>query len=160
MQLPSCWTQRNPTRAINFKFITKRQKSSSRLKSHNFHNSVTSNVILHRRSIAGLNGLIINSGHLVSELPVVPSQLLPESGSFYGWTVAWSVLLLFPREDIQYTKYGCIYSICCPYFDFLCGLVIRVSGYRSKGPGFDSLQVWGLERGPLSLVRTIEELLE
>jgi hypothetical protein len=21
---------------------------------------------------------------------------------------------------------------------FLCGLVVRVSGYRSKGPGFDS----------------------
>jgi hypothetical protein len=47
-----------------------------------------------------------------------------------------------------------------------CGLVVRVPGYRSRGPGFDSqrykifLEVMGLERGPLSLVRIIEELLE
>jgi hypothetical protein len=47
-----------------------------------------------------------------------------------------------------------------------CGLVVRVSGYRSRGPGFHSLRFemfWegaGLERGPLSLVRTTEELLE
>jgi hypothetical protein len=50
--------------------------------------------------------------------------------------------------------------------DGLCGLVVRVSGYRSRGPRFDSRSyqlfgdVGGLERGPLSLVRTIEELLE
>jgi hypothetical protein len=46
----------------------------------------------------------------------------------------------------------------------LCCLVVRVSGYR--GPGFDSrpFQIFWeaavLERGPLSLVRTTEELLE
>jgi hypothetical protein len=50
--------------------------------------------------------------------------------------------------------------------DRLCGLVVRVPGYRSRDPGFDSRpyqifwEVGGLERGPLSLVRTIEELLE
>jgi len=50
--------------------------------------------------------------------------------------------------------------------DRLCGLVVRVSGYRYRGPGFDSRRyqifwvVVGLERGPLSLVRSIEELLE
>jgi hypothetical protein len=44
--------------------------------------------------------------------------------------------------------------------------VVRVSGYRSRGPRFDSRpyqifwQVRGLERGPLSLVITTEELLE
>jgi hypothetical protein len=49
--------------------------------------------------------------------------------------------------------------------DRLCGLVIRVPGYRSRGPGFDSRRyqifwkVVGLEWGPLSLVSTIEELL-
>jgi hypothetical protein len=49
--------------------------------------------------------------------------------------------------------------------DRLCGLVIRVSDYRSRGPGFDSRhyqifwEVVGLERGPLSLVSTIEKLL-
>jgi hypothetical protein len=47
-----------------------------------------------------------------------------------------------------------------------CGLVVRVSGYRSRGPRFDSQRFqifWeaaGLERGPLSVVRTTEELLE
>jgi hypothetical protein len=51
-------------------------------------------------------------------------------------------------------------------FEIACGLLVRVSGYRSRGPGFDSRpyqifwEVEGLERGPLSLVRTIEELLE
>jgi hypothetical protein len=50
--------------------------------------------------------------------------------------------------------------------DRLCGLVVRVPGYRSRGPAFDSqgLQIFwevvDLERGPLSLVRIIEELLE
>jgi hypothetical protein len=50
--------------------------------------------------------------------------------------------------------------------DLLCGLVVRVPGYRSRGPGFDSrryqvfLEVVGLKRGPLSLVNTIAELLE
>jgi hypothetical protein len=48
------------------------------------------------------------------------------------------------------------------YWPPLC----RVSGYRSRGPGFDSLpyhifwELGGLERGPLSLGRTIEELHE
>jgi hypothetical protein len=50
--------------------------------------------------------------------------------------------------------------------DRLCGLVIRVSAYSSRGPGFDFLryqifwEVVGLERGPLSLVRITEELLD
>jgi hypothetical protein len=48
----------------------------------------------------------------------------------------------------------------------MCGLVVRVPGYRSRGPGFGYRryqifrEVVGLERGPLSLVSTIEELLE
>jgi hypothetical protein len=50
--------------------------------------------------------------------------------------------------------------------DRLCGLIIRVLGYRSGGPGLDSRhyqnkkKVLGLERGPLSLVSTTEELLD
>jgi hypothetical protein len=50
--------------------------------------------------------------------------------------------------------------------DRLCGLVLRVPGYRSQVPGFDSRryqifwEVVGLERGPLSLMITIAELLE
>jgi hypothetical protein len=56
--------------------------------------------------------------------------------------------------------------------DRLCGLVVRVLGYRSGGPGsipgttrFSGKKklketVVGLERGPLSLVSTTEELLD
>jgi hypothetical protein len=52
------------------------------------------------------------------------------------------------------------------YSDRLCGLVVRVPGYRSRGPRFDFRryqifrEVVGLKRGPLSLMRIIEELLE
>jgi hypothetical protein len=49
-------------------------------------------------------------------------------------------------------------------FDRLCGLVVRVLGYRSGGQGSipgttRKRKVVGLERGPLSLVSTTEELL-
>jgi hypothetical protein len=43
--------------------------------------------------------------------------------------------------------------------DRVCGLVVRVPGYKSRGPGSIPGDVVGLERGPLSLVSTIEELL-
>jgi hypothetical protein len=41
----------------------------------------------------------------------------------------------------------------------LCGLVVRVLGYRSGGTTRKK-KVVGLERGPLSLVITTEELLD
>jgi hypothetical protein len=50
--------------------------------------------------------------------------------------------------------------------DHLCGLVVRVSDYRSRGPWFDSCcyqifwKVMGLEQCPLSPVSTTEEFLE
>jgi hypothetical protein len=66
-----------------------------------------------------------------------------------------------------------MYTVAC---DRLCGLVVRVLGYRFGGPGYDSQalqdfptqkkkkkkgkQVVGLERGSLSLVSTTEELLD
>jgi hypothetical protein len=49
------------------------------------------------------------------------------------------------------------------FVDRLCGLVVRVLGYRSGGVRFPALpekKVVGLERGPLSLVSTTEELLD
>jgi hypothetical protein len=50
------------------------------------------------------------------------------------------------------------------YGDRLCGLVVRVLGYRSGDPGSIPVttrkEVVGLERGPLSLVSTTEELLD
>jgi hypothetical protein len=51
-------------------------------------------------------------------------------------------------------------------YDRLCGLVVRVPSYRPRDTGFDSRcyqifrQVVGLARGPLSLVRITQELLE
>jgi hypothetical protein len=49
-----------------------------------------------------------------------------------------------------------------PYKDRLCGLVVRVPGYRSGGPGSipctTRKKVVGLERDPLSLVSTTEIL--
>jgi len=59
-----------------------------------------------------------------------------------------------------------IYIYIVVLLDRLCGLVVRVSGYRFRGPGLDPRRyqifwvVVGLERGPLNLVRLIEELLE
>jgi hypothetical protein len=49
--------------------------------------------------------------------------------------------------------------------DRLCGLVVRVLGYKSGGPGsilghHQKKKVVGLEWGPLSLVSTTEELLD
>jgi hypothetical protein len=48
--------------------------------------------------------------------------------------------------------------------DHLCGLVIRVLGYKSGGPGSitgtTKKKVVGLGLGPLSLVSSSEELLD
>jgi hypothetical protein len=50
--------------------------------------------------------------------------------------------------------------------DHLCGLVVRVPGYRSRESRFDSRvcqifgEVVGLEQGPLSVVSITEELHE
>jgi hypothetical protein len=55
---------------------------------------------------------------------------------------------------------------CFTKLNRVCGLVVRVPGYWSRGPGFVSRryqifrEVVGLERGPLSLVSITEELLE
>jgi hypothetical protein len=52
------------------------------------------------------------------------------------------------------------------FVDRLCGLLVRVLGYRTGGPGpipgttRKKKRVVGLERGPLGLVSTTEELLD
>jgi hypothetical protein len=60
--------------------------------------------------------------------------------------------LIFIQNYFQYLLLiGCI-----------CGLVVRVPDYRSRGPGSipgATREVVGLERGPLRLISTIEELL-
>jgi hypothetical protein len=56
------------------------------------------------------------------------------------------------------------YIFCYEISDRFCGLVVRVFGYRSGGPGSipgtTKKKVVGLERGPLILVSTTEELLD
>jgi hypothetical protein len=56
-----------------------------------------------------------------------------------------------------------LFATCDTRMDRLCGLVVTVRGYRSGGPGSipatTRKKVVGLERGPLSLVNTTEELL-
>jgi hypothetical protein len=48
--------------------------------------------------------------------------------------------------------------------EHLCGLVVRVLGYRSGGPcsipGTTRKNVVDLERGPFNLVSTTEEILD
>jgi hypothetical protein len=64
-----------------------------------------------------------------------------------------------------YLQTRCKFIFSTVYVDRLCGLVVRVLGYRSGGPGSipdttKKKKVVGLERGALSLVSTTEELLD
>jgi hypothetical protein len=72
------------------------------------------------------------------------------------------VLVEIPTEHLQNTNLDL--CLLCLFQDRLCGLVVRVLGYRSGGPGSipgtTKKKVVGLERGPLSLVSTNEELLD
>jgi hypothetical protein len=81
----------------------------------------------------------------------------PNRAGFIGPFHPFSdVIKLFTRE--QY------FPLVSNYLDCLCGLVARVLGYRSGDrvsiPGHYKKKVVGLERGPLSLVSTTEELLD
>jgi hypothetical protein len=57
-----------------------------------------------------------------------------------------------------------VWKLCGLQLDRLCGLEVRVLGYRSGGPGSipgtTRKKVVNLERGPLSLVSTTEEVLD
>jgi hypothetical protein len=58
-----------------------------------------------------------------------------------------------------------VINLCICYCDGLCGLVVRIPGYSTRGPRYESRcyqifwEVVGLEWGPLSLASTIKELL-
>jgi hypothetical protein len=75
----------------------------------------------------------------------------------YGCCLGWFQSTIESLEPFN------LYVYLSTNFDRLCGLVVRVPGYRFGGPEFDSQalqkKVVGLERGPLSLVSTTEELL-
>jgi hypothetical protein len=69
------------------------------------------------------------------------------------------------RSRTQATEFSLVFSFNGCIIDLLCGSVVRVTGCRSRGPEFDFQryqifrEVVGLERGPFTLVNTIEELL-
>jgi hypothetical protein len=99
--------------------------------------------------------------------------LLPVNSQLRGFESHMGGILNFSVISLENLLYDCLglfifiwnYSYCSRGLDRLCGLVARVPGYRSRGPGFHSRhyqifwEVVGLERGPLSLVSTIDELL-
>jgi hypothetical protein len=73
------------------------------------------------------------------------------------------------RKEHMFPQLVCLaavtYTVHFQSVDCLCGLVVRVLGYRSGGPGLipgttRKRKVVGLERGPLSLVSTTEDLLD
>jgi hypothetical protein len=68
------------------------------------------------------------------------------------------------RTEMYCFLWGTNWIYVC-YVEESRGLVVRVLGYRSGGPGSipgtnNKKRVVGLERGPLSLVSTTEELLD
>jgi hypothetical protein len=75
------------------------------------------------------------------------------------------ILRVHVLESVLMVWFVLSFSIGSVSGDRLCGLVVRVSGYWYRGPGLYSRRFqifWeaaGLKRGPLSLVRTTEELL-
>jgi hypothetical protein len=80
---------------------------------------------------------------------------------FHFLTYIGSVLVL-----LHFISHRPFLHFVFPVPNRLCGLVVRVPGYRSRSPVFDSRryqifwEVVGLERDPLRFVRIIEELLE
>jgi hypothetical protein len=73
---------------------------------------------------------------------------------------------MFKYKYKYYRKYFAFILLKRYHSDRLCGLVVRVPGYRYRGPGFGSRryqtfrEVVDLEQGTLSLVRITEEPLE
>jgi hypothetical protein len=115
---------------------------------------------LHKRA---QNSMVLrmNEAHKTSvcKITYIQTQIL-----FNVWkTIYHTMCLNTMPQDVWET--GGKASACNWRGDRLCGLVVRVPGYRSRGPGFDSgryqifWEVVDLERGPLSLVNTTEELL-
>jgi hypothetical protein len=84
------------------------------------------------------------------------------------WLTVWNVC--HRSDNASSARWETLLKACeVSFWDYkyesLCCLVNRVAGYRSRGPGFGSRcyqnfwEVVGLERVPLSLVSTTEELL-
>ena len=100
-----------------------------------------------------------NSGSAIQSIPLYFAKI----GSSHR-LLAFSILFQYTASQRNGLRFILILHF--RLIDRLCGLVVRVSGYRYRGLGFDSRRyhifwvVVGMERGPLSLVRSNEELLE
>jgi hypothetical protein len=77
--------------------------------------------------------------------------------------ISWVAVQLAASQEGLSSMSEWVSELFC--YDCLCGLVVRFPGYRSRVPGFHSRryqiswEVEGLERSPLSLLSTTEELL-
>jgi hypothetical protein len=96
--------------------------------------------------------------HITSPLPLPFPQTTHFLFSWQTLNIHFSRNLFCLPPQIFHLSY--IFS-----WDRLCGLVVRVPGYRFRDLGLESrrykiLWVVGLERGSFSLVRLTEELLE
>jgi hypothetical protein len=75
------------------------------------------------------------------------------------------IIALCPSlANLRLIRFSILYLHTDTPLDHLCGLVVRVLGYRTGGPGSipgtTRKKVVCLERGPLSLVSTTEELFD
>jgi hypothetical protein len=99
-----------------------------------------------------INGLVVRIPGYKSDPGSIPCAT--SSGPRTGSTQPHATCRLYILNTTQLSRES----------DRLCGLVVRVLGYRSRGPGSirgtTKKKVVGLERGPLSLVSTTEELLD
>jgi hypothetical protein len=98
-----------------------------------------------------------------NNLQIFKEMVVP--GKYLHLILMKKTLEYYIRRNLVFHTYIFIHHIYI-HIDCLCGLVVRVPGYRFRGPGinFRRFQIFweaaGLDRSPLSLVRTTEELLE
>jgi hypothetical protein len=64
-------------------------------------------------------------------------QILKYIQRFYT-VLCKNFLVIFIYRDIMYNPQANVFTKGVEYWTRLCGLVVRVSGYKSRGPGFDS----------------------
>jgi hypothetical protein len=94
-----------------------------------------------------------------------PQKLLVNKMGYFAEVTTGEIMYsncMFQSSLTFIYQYLIVVSLQC---NRLCGLVVRILGYRSRSLGSipvlpDFLKSSGLEQGPLSLVSTIEELLE
>jgi hypothetical protein len=97
-------------------------------------------------------------------LGILLFMLMEASGTIEAVVVISQTTQHYVTENSSPVDSVIIILFLLPSRDRLCGLVVRVLGYRASGsvrfPALPKKKVVGLERGPLTLVSTTEELLD